>query len=414
MKLDLQSRLAAALFGLAVAVGGLVAGVLWLSHVRIEQALLDTILERELVLQLQNRTAQHPVSPARDGFALYRPSRLAPVAPPPEVARLPPGSYRDVRIDGAHFHVLVRDLAPGDRAWFLYDVSQLERREEQLRLALIAGLLAAGAASWLAGRAIARRLVAPVRGVVRRIETLDLERRAPLAVEPGDGELAPVVGAVNALLRELEILVQRERAFAAAAAHELRTPLTSIRLAADALAGDAAARAPLARIERAVQSSAATLDALLALSRGREAPPAESLAVHELLPQLAQPYEDAARAGQTRIAWRLQPVRAILAPGALTVIFTNLLRNAIRAAPQGEVAVELDEHGLSMIDNGVGIAPEDLPRIFEPGMRSHGGGSGVGLYISRELAQRYGWTLALTSAPEKGTRARLQWSAPIS
>ncbi|HUP91306.1 MAG TPA: HAMP domain-containing sensor histidine kinase [Solimonas sp.] len=415
MRLDLQGRVGVALFGLAVVVSGVLAAATWAGHAWLERTLLDGILERELALYLDAGTAPQRVLAQHNGLTLYRPARFPVPALPAALATLRPGSYRDLALDGAHYHVLVRELAPRDRAYLMYDVSQVERREEWLRLALAAGLLLAAVASWLAARALAHRLLRPLRSVVGRIESLDPEQRVPLPAHADDGDMTPVVAAVNHLLRELEQLVQRERAFAGAAGHELRTPLTSIRLAADALAASPGVpAAPLARIERAVQSAAETLDALLALSRGRDVPGAQALALQRLLPQLAQPYEEAAREQGTRLAWRLHAVVLSGAPGVLAVIFTNLLRNAIRATHAGQIAIELDAAGLRVVDTGEGIAPEDLAHVFEPGARGSHGGSGIGLYISRVLAQRCGWQLSLASTPGKGTTADLRWAPGVA
>jgi signal transduction histidine kinase len=216
-----------------------------------------------------------------------------------------------------------------------------------------------------------------------------------------------VVSAFNERLAEIEALVARERAFASAASHELRTPLAVIRGAAEVLAGQHGRNAVLERIERAVGEAAQDLDALLALSRARELPPAEPQLLHRLLPQWAEPYEATARSQHTALGWALQPCTVSAPPGVLGIVFTNLLRNALRAAAGGTVRVELDAQRLVVADDGPGIAPADLPQLFEPGVRRSEGGSGMGLYIARTLAQRCGFSLHLHSELGHGTRAEL-------
>lgn len=409
---SLRQRLALALLGLSVGVAGLLAGAVWASHLWLESATLDRILGHELAVYLEAGTVPQNLSREATGMRLYRPARAPQRPPPPALARLAPGSYRDFGIGNEHFHVLVRDITPGDRVWLTYDVNAFESREEWIRWVLLGGVLLAALVSWLLSGWLARRTLRPLDGLVTRIARLNPEDRERLPARADHGELSVIVSALNERMSTIEELITRERAFAAAAAHELRTPLTAIRIAAEMLAARSEVpREPLARIERAVSAASQDLDALLTLARGRETPPAQPLRLHELLPMLAEPYTAAAQSNGTRLAWQLEPVTARLAPGTLGIIFTNLLRNALRAAPQGEVRVELSNGRLAVADNGEGIPAGELPRIFEPGTHGKNGGSGIGLYISRVLAQRCGWQLTLTSELGRGTCAELKFSA---
>jgi signal transduction histidine kinase len=168
----------------------------------------------------------------------------------------------------------------------------------------------------------------------------------------------------------------------------------------------------LERIERSVAESTADLDALLALSQGRDLPPAETVALHELLPRLAAPYAAQAREGDTRIVWTsATPVAVHAAPALIGIVFTNLLRNAIRATAEGEVRIGWDAHAFWVADDGEGMTAEQLVHVFEPGAKGRHGGSGMGLYIARTLAQRCGWTLTLESEAGKGTIAKVAFGS---
>ena len=70
-----------------------------------------------------------------------------------------------------------------------------------------------------------------------------------------------------------------------------------------------------------------------------------------------------------------------------------------------------------MADNGIGIPPEDLGRVFDPFFTGLNGrafpqATGMGLYLAREVCHRLGHTISLESAPGKGTTARLRFQAP--
>jgi signal transduction histidine kinase len=109
--------------------------------------------------------------------------------------------------------------------------------------------------------------------------------------------------------------------------------------------------------------------------------------------------------------------------GRVATIVSNLLENAIKYSPQGgAIHIELSAAGQSALvtvrDEGVGIAAEDLPRLFGRFVRiqnretSHVGGTGLGLYLSRELARQHGGDLSVESTPGAGSTFTL--SLPLA
>jgi signal transduction histidine kinase len=110
----------------------------------------------------------------------------------------------------------------------------------------------------------------------------------------------------------------------------------------------------------------------------------------------------------------------------LITIVTNLLENAIKYSPNGGriqclISVADNSATLTVIDNGVGIAREDLPRLFNRFERlqnpqtTHVGGTGLGLYLSRELARQHGGDIIVESTPGAGSRftLTLPLAAPV-
>jgi two-component system sensor histidine kinase MprB len=94
-------------------------------------------------------------------------------------------------------------------------------------------------------------------------------------------------------------------------------------------------------------------------------------------------------------------------PSALERAATNLLDNAAKWSPEGGVVtVTLEQGTLTVADQGPGIAPEDLPHIFERFYRSAESrgmpGSGLGLSIVRSIAHRHGGEVMAGSNPERG------------
>ena len=100
----------------------------------------------------------------------------------------------------------------------------------------------------------------------------------------------------------------------------------------------------------------------------------------------------------------------------LSFVLEQLLSNALKYTPSGGVSVYMEAPAtLCIADTGIGIAPEDLPRIFEPGYTGLNGrqdkrASGLGLYLCRRVCRNLGHGLTAQSEPGKGTVMRLDLS----
>ena len=97
----------------------------------------------------------------------------------------------------------------------------------------------------------------------------------------------------------------------------------------------------------------------------------------------------------------------------LQFVVEQLLSNALKYAPGGAVTITLEgEDTLVIRDNGIGIAPEDLPRIFEKGYTGFNGrgaqrSTGIGLYLCHRILDRLGHGISIESSPGQGTRVLL-------
>ena len=305
----------------------------------------------------------------------------------------------------------------GAQALITYNEDLARRRGYWLFALLVGGTAGVGiAAWWLSGR-IAQAGLQPFGALVDQIRRLDPEARGGgRLLHSDDPELQVIVAALNAHMAQLDALLQRERTFSAAASHELRTPLNVIGGASAVLA--AAPQVPanvLARIDRAVAQARRDLEALLALSRPRETGELPVVRVDQLLPEIATLYMEADPGAGTTLSWDIAgPVEQRLPAGALSIVFGNALRNALRAARGGEVRVQLTPQSIVVTDSGPGFPPEVVSAPLHPlGARSDGG-SGLGLYIAQTLAQRYGWTLALGRGEGGGARVELQFGAQVT
>ena len=200
--------------------------------------------------------------------------------------------------------------------------------------------------------------------------------------------------------------------------HDLRNMLTSAQLASERMAasGDPVARTQLPRLERALDRAVKLAASVLAFSSAAEPPPA---------PQLDPAARRAGGGGRGRPAdasaacagWSAidEAAQVLADPDQLHRIFVNLMRNAREAidadaakAGVGTVSVDLRvEDGESVIriaDDGPGLPERARTNLFQPFRGSaRQGGAGLGLAISRELAQAHGGDLALVESTPGGT-----------
>ncbi|TAM78385.1 hypothetical protein EPN44_00950 [bacterium] len=234
-------------------------------------------------------------------------------------------------------------------------------------------------------------------------------------------------------LRELEEIAQMKSDFVSTVSHELRTPLTSIKGFISILIHRRGAMSAEQRGEalRIVDSEANRLirlvDDLLAAAR------LERGAFHVEL--RSTPVNAVVQRAVTAVAMEYPARRFVVCPGgdglashtdpdhALRIV-TNLLTNAAKYSPEGgEIVVNVggdgDQVTIEVVDAGPGIPRDERERIFERFVRlddqvRSNAGTGLGLYISRQLAKAVGGTLTLEESGAPGSRFRLTLRAAES
>lgn len=393
----LRHRLAVALAGLtalALVSLGLVYGIT--EHV-IEQRALRLEMTAE-IQSLIERWERGDSALLVSTTLRYFPAGEVPVA----LASLPPDDFRQLRFEGRTAQVITAADDAGGLHVLVQDLNLMEQRERMLLLSLSAGVVVALLGAWWVSGRLARHILSPLTNLVGDIRRVDPAKPALSTLDrTGDEELDAIPDAINSLIRELDHVLERERAFADAASHELRTPLAVVRGAIDVLRerGDAPAHI-VDRIDRAARRAEEDLRALLALSPAREPAAPKLVDLRILLPATAEPHMREADV-KTRVVWEWgDDTNAHVEPATLAIVFTNLLRNALRAAPQGEIRIRADRTVVEVVDDGEGL-PEGWPGAVAPR------GRGLGLSLASALAERHGWDLEVTRAEPRGTRACL-------
>jgi two-component system, OmpR family, sensor histidine kinase MprB len=298
--------------------------------------------------------------------------------------------------------------------------SSLHRLAIGLVFAALGGIVLAAAAGFL----VARSALKPVRRLTRAAEhvaaTDDLSFQLPV---DGADELSRLGKAFNRMTRSLAGSRERQQRLIADAGHELRTPLTSLRANVDLMlrARRTGRELPAGREEAMLESVDQQLHELsglvadlLELSRNAETGRRRTMRV-ALHDSVGRAVERAKLRGpgiefdvEIDEPWFVEGD-----PTGLDRAVVNLLDNAVKfSPPDGVVTVRLSRGQYSVQDQGPGIDPADLPRVFERFYRSDTArqlpGSGLGLAIVAQVAEDTGGTIALEPAPGGGTIARLK------
>jgi len=202
----------------------------------------------------------------------------------------------------------------------------------------------------------------------------------------------------------------------ASVAHEIRNPLGAIRHA-NGLLAERVTEPSLARLSRIVESNTLRIDRIvedvLSIAR-RDRSIDESIEAQPFLDRLVDEFASASGVQRERISVRLSSARPIrFDSGHLRQVLLNLLANALRYASQAADAVriewrERDDRRLELCvaDDGPGLADEMREHAFEPFYTSESRGTGLGLYLARELCHASGATIRYeTGSPSQRWRS---------
>ena len=282
--------------------------------------------------------------------------------------------------------------------------------------------VAALALSLVGGWFMANRALAPIARISRTAKAMsegDLSAR--IAIDRTETELGQVALALNHTFDRLQDSLDRQRRFTADASHELRTPLSVLCLEVEwALArerGPAEYRETLDTCWRAAERMRAVVEGLLTLARAdagdlmvSRVPVSLDQVAHEVVAQL----RPLARKRRLEVTVSGDTAEVSGDPNLLREVVTNLVSNAIHYnRDDGRVDLAAWKEELSacllVTDTGIGIASDDLPRVFERFFRAdkararEAGGAGLGLAVSRWIVEHHGGQITCTSEVGRGT-----------
>jgi two-component system NtrC family sensor kinase len=240
-----------------------------------------------------------------------------------------------------------------------------------------------------------------------------------------------VVEDVTSRIRLEEQLQQREKLssiglLAAGVAHEVNTPLTGVSSYTQMLLGMLPEADPkhalLQKVRRQAERATNIVNNLLNFSRTGSATEFGEVDIHRVLDDTLQLLEPQLRTNQIEIVRTYQEEQPLVFgnSGKLQQIFTNLLLNARDAIPNGgEIKISTANDGnkslvIEIADSGIGIAPENVAKIYDPfyTTKGVGRGTGLGLAVSYGIIQEHSGHISVESTPGRGTTFRI--SLPTS
>jgi signal transduction histidine kinase len=275
---------------------------------------------------------------------------------------------------------------------------------------------------WLAGTSLR-----PVQGIINEVEAItdgrSLHRRLP--VPRAADEMARLALTLNGMLARLEQSFGSLHRFTADASHELKTPLMVLRAGVErALVHPGVPSEILQSLDETlaqINEMTELVESLLTLARadeGRAPLAVEECDLRDLLGDVAETTGMLGESAGITVTSEMpdSPVRLSVDRHRIQEMLLNLVTNAIKYTPKGgRVALRLQDQSdaviLTVQDTGIGIAPGDLPHIFDrfwraDQARSRTGerpGTGLGLAITKWIAEAHGGSITVQSRAGRGT-----------
>ena len=375
---------------------------------------------------------------AQDGSLLYlsqmpKSQTFDPAALPPPQWPEDTESAREVPLLGGRKMLLAEHTLelPGAVRYLVESGAPMDEVQADLRhwlVFLLAMLPVVGAIAVGGGFILIKRALSPVdriTGTAQRISYHNLSERLPVP-STGD-ELERLSVALNRMIERLDAAFQHSRRFVADASHELRTPLTVLRGELESLA-----QAPRLTAEwhdrlgsalEEVDRLAQIVEGLFDISRLDAGEAAAEWLPFDLAQLAASTAEQMALLAEDKgISVTCTAAVGVWVQGdraRLKQVVVNLLDNAIKYTPaHGSVTMTVsrqdDRAVLEVSDNGIGIRPEALPRVFErfyrvDEARSRAqGGAGLGLAIVKSICTAHQGSVEASSSPGRGSRFRVE------
>ncbi len=290
-------------------------------------------------------------------------------------------------------------------------------------------LFASGTSFWIVRRF--NRSVRSLEAATRRVADGELDFSLPVR---GNDEVASLTRSFDRMRASLKEEFARRARFIMGVSHDLRTPLALIQGYVEAVADGKAVdpethRKYLSIVQdktRALDGMVSDLIEFVRMDTGEWKLTHRPVALVRFLQPIAQRYAEDAAILHRRFTYAIDigdGVEVSMDEALLGRALENLIGNAIRYTAEGgsiglRAALENGVPVLTITDTGIGIPPEDLPRIFDPFYRGTNSrreqGFGLGLATVKSIVEGHGWTIAVTSEIGMGSTFRITMGKPAA
>ena len=268
--------------------------------------------------------------------------------------------------------------------------------------ALSAMLLTGAAAAWIAGR-VSR----PLSALAAAADEVARGRNAPRLEARGPADLRRAAEAFNAMSDRVQRTLESHRQLLSAVGHDLRTPISAMRITAEFVA-DTEVRD---RLTRNLEELLSLTEAVLSAARASPGEEPRRVDLAALIESVCADLIDLGNPIEVNIEGTSP---CLCRPNEIRRALRNLIENAVRYGGRARVSLEtgVDTFAIIVDDDGPGIPPEHLERVFEPFVRleasrsSATGGAGLGLTLARTIAREHGGDVSLENRGG-GLRAKL-------
>jgi signal transduction histidine kinase len=349
---------------------------------------------------------------------LTTPEKL-PLSLPISYAELADGIH-DLTEDGKQYKVAVnkRHIIEGREIWGFvkFDVTTPEN-ENRLVYSSLAGvfILFTIIAYFLAIYA-SKKILKPLSQLSLMVKEQSKHPQL-LAKQFSDDEVGQLAQALDDYSQQLTDIVHRDKEFNADVSHELRTPLAVIASTTELIMAqpeiDDKTRLRLNRIERAVKQSAELTETLLLLAREEQKTDKnlQRTQVGKLIKDIIENFSATIKLKKLTVNVIEEEWLQVKAPAAVvSVALSNLIGNAIKYTPKGTIQIVLKDDRVIVVDQGTGVAKEELPKLFDRHFRGSSvtaKGSGLGLAIVKRLCELYRWHVIIHKNDNSGLTAEL-------
>ena len=305
---------------------------------------------------------------------------------------------------------LVQRVGPGFRLLVGRDIRELRAIRQVLRRASFYGITLTLALALVGGVLLAvsaERRLAELNRTTRQIMAGDLSRRAPL--KGSDDEHDELAQNINAMLDQIQHLLDGMRHVGDSVAHDLRGPITRLRNRLETVAAaEHPSRDDLSDCVTQLDQVLATFNALLRIARVESGAYRSAFTTVDLAPivrDVCELYQAAAEERQIALSADAQASVEVYGDRELLAqVLTNLVDNAVKYTPEGgTVRIELARGGdtalLRVADSGPGIAPDDRERVLQRFSRLDRArsqpGNGLGLALVNAVTLQHHGRLTL-------------------